>query len=47
MVQQKIINGANFCVKDWYEKGVRQVADLLDEHGDIYMNLRHLKLALD
>ena len=33
---KKIISGANFCVKDWYEKGVRQVADLLDDLGDIY-----------
>lgn len=30
------INGDNFYIKDWYNKGVRHVSDLLDEHGNIY-----------
>ena len=31
------INGHNFCIWDWYKKGVRYISDLLDEHGNIYL----------
>ena len=34
--KNKIINRAIFCVKYWYKKGIRQVADPLDEQGNIY-----------
>ena len=29
-------NGSNYCKYDWYRKGIRQVSDLLDEHGNFY-----------
>lgn len=31
-----LINGENFCIKDWYNKGIRQISDLIDEQGNIY-----------
>ena len=29
-------NGSNYCIYDWYRKEIRQVSDLLDEHGNFY-----------
>ena len=29
-------NGSNYCIYDWYRKGIRQVSDLLDEFGNFY-----------
>ena len=33
---KKIINGHNFYINEWYRKGIRQAADLLDDQGNIY-----------
>ena len=33
---KKLINGNNFCIYEWYRKGIRHVSDLLDEQGNIY-----------
>ena len=33
---KKLINGDNFCIYEWYRKGIRHVSDLLDEQGNIY-----------
>ena len=30
------MTGEIFFIKDWYEKGVRQISDLIDEQGNIY-----------
>ena len=32
----KLNQGHNFFIKDWYDKGVRQVLDLIDETGQMY-----------
>ena len=29
-------NGDNFYIRDWYNKGIRHISDILDEHGNIY-----------
>ena len=31
-----LFHGDNFYIRDWYNKGIRHISDLLDEHGDIY-----------
>ena len=31
-----LMNGDNFYIKDWYNKGIRYISDILDEHGNIY-----------
>ena len=31
-----MFHGDNFYIRDWYNKGIRHISDLLDEHGDIY-----------
>ena len=31
------INRHNFCICDWYKKGVRYISDLLNEYGNIYL----------
>ena len=31
-----MFHGDNFYIRDWYNKGLRHISDLLDEHGDIY-----------
>ena len=33
---KKLINGHDFYINEWYRKGIRQVADLLDDQGNIY-----------
>ena len=40
---KKLINGNNFCIYEWYRKGIRHVSDLLDEQGNIYDFVRSLK----
>ena len=32
----KLINGHDFYINEWYRKGIRQVADFLDDQGNIY-----------
>ena len=32
----KLIQGQNFFIKEWYDKGVRQIIDLLDAVGKFY-----------
>ena len=32
----KLIQGQNFFIKEWYDKGVRQIIDLLDAEGKFY-----------
>ena len=34
---KNLAKGHKFCIKNWYEKGVRYVSDLLDEHGNIHL----------
>ena len=29
-------NGDNFYIRDWYNKGIRHIFDLLDDHSNIY-----------
>ena len=33
---QKLINGGNLYISDWYKKGIRYVSDLIDENGNLY-----------
>ena len=33
---QKLINGGNLYISDWYKKGIRYVSDLIDENGNFY-----------
>ena len=32
---KKLINGYNFCIWDWFKRGIRQVSDLYDEQGNL------------
>ena len=36
MVQYKINPRSKFLNKHWYEKGVRQISDIIDENGKLY-----------
>lgn len=33
---KNLLNGGNIYIADWYEKGLRQISDLIDEQGNIY-----------
>ena len=33
---QKLNNGGNYYIKEWWKKGVRQISDILDEQGEFY-----------
>ena len=32
---KNLINGHNFCLWDWFKRGIRQVSDLYDEQGNL------------
>ena len=32
---KNLINGYNFCIWDWFKRGIRQVSDLYDEQGNL------------
>ena len=33
---RNLLNGENLCINNWFEKGIRYVSDILDEHGNFY-----------
>ena len=39
---QNAVNGNNFFIRDWYEKGIKFVSDIIDDEGNLY-NFEALK----
>ena len=34
---ENLLNGIGFCIRDWYDKGIILVSDIIDEEGNIYI----------
>ena len=33
---ENLLNGTDFCIRDWHDKGIILVSDIIDEEGNIY-----------